>query len=76
MISYKPFWETLQKRGLTQYRLKKEFNNFNNDVLDKLRHDKPLNLTTIDDICIALDCDIEDIVKIEKPVKSDDLEQK
>ena len=31
-------------------------------IIDKLRHNKPLNTTTINDLCRILSCKVEDIL--------------
>ncbi len=63
MISYKPFWRTLEKRNLNQYVLCEQYE-ISRSLLDKLRHDKDVRLSTIDRLCEILDCSIEDIVEI------------
>lgn len=60
MICYSPFWATLRKSGETTYTLIKN-HNISSSTIDKLRKDKPLNTTTINDLCHALHCRIEDI---------------
>ncbi len=62
MISYEPFWETLKKKGISQYKLLKSYG-FNNGTLDVLRHNKGLNTSTIDNICRSLNCNVEDVMK-------------
>ena len=62
MITYMPFWKTLEKSGESTYTL---FNSYgiSSDTLHKLRHNKPINTTTIDDLCTILNCRIEDIAE-------------
>lgn len=61
MISYRPFWETLKISNETTYTL---INNHHvsSAIIDKLRKDKPMNTTTINDLCRILNCDICDIM--------------
>lgn len=61
MIKYTPFWETLEKSNETTYTLTK-YHKISTSTLDKLRHNKPLNTTTLNDLCRILNCKIEDIV--------------
>ena len=61
MIDYQPFWETLQKSEETTYTLIKK-HHISSATIDKLRKNKPLNTTTLDDLCRILDCRIEDIL--------------
>ena len=61
MISYKPFYETLKKKGITTYKL---INNFgvSRSLIDRLKHNKPISTVTLNDLCGFLDCKIEDIL--------------
>lgn len=65
MIDYQPFWETLQKSEETTYTLIKK-HHISSATIDKLRKNKPLNTTTLDDLCSILDCKIEDILVYRK----------
>lgn len=62
MIIYTPFWATLKKSPETTYTL---INNHHvsSSTLDKLRKNKPLNTTTINDLCRILNCEVSDIMK-------------
>ena len=61
MISYRPFWATLQKSSESTYTLIKN-HHISSSTIDKLRKDKPLNTTTINDLCRILDCSVEQIM--------------
>lgn len=63
MISFQPFFETLKRRGISQYKLIHEYN-ISRGTLDAMRKNKSITLNTIVDFCIILDCDIQDIVQI------------
>ncbi|MFR7589844.1 MAG: helix-turn-helix domain-containing protein [Longibaculum sp.] len=63
MISFEPFFETLKRKGITQYTLIK-YHNVSRGTLDALRKNKSVTLNTILDLCLILDCDIQDVVKI------------
>ncbi len=65
MITYKPFYETLKKKGVSTYKL---INNFgvSRSLIDRLKHNKPISTQTIDDLCRFLDCSVEEILKYEK----------
>lgn len=62
MIVYSRFWETLRQSGETTYTL---INNhhISSSTIDKLRKNKPLNTTTINDLCRILDCTVESIMQ-------------
>lgn len=62
MISYRPFWKTLNASGETTYTLIKN-HRVSSSTIDKLRNNKPLNTTTINDLCRILDCEIEEIME-------------
>lgn len=62
MISYAPFWKTLQNSSETTYTLINR-HHISSAIIDKLRKDKPMNTTTLNDLCRILDCDIQDIVQ-------------
>ena len=62
MISYDPFWKTLQASGESTYTLIKN-HRISSSTIDKLRKNKPLNTTTINDLCRILGCQVEQIMK-------------
>ena len=62
MISYKPFWITLKNSKETTYTLINRYH-VSSATLDKLRKDKPINTTTINDLCRIFNCRIEDIAE-------------
>lgn len=64
IISYEPFWNTLQKKKITQYKLIRDYN-FSTGTLDALRKNKSITLNTLHDICSILECDISDVVKFD-----------
>ena len=62
MIVYTPFWETLKKSSETTYTLIKVYH-LSSSTIDKLRKNKPLNSTTINDLCRILNCKVSDIME-------------
>ncbi len=62
MIEYGPFWETLRSSSETTYTLINK-HHISSAIIDKLRKNKPLNTTTINDLCRILKCDISDIAR-------------
>ncbi|MBD5454473.1 MAG: helix-turn-helix transcriptional regulator [Lachnospiraceae bacterium] len=65
MFNYSPLWETMKKKGITQYQLIKEYH-FSTGTLDALRKNKSVTVSTLETLCILLDCEPNDILKIEK----------
>lgn len=62
MLVYTPFWETLRNSSETTYSLINR-HHISSSTIDKLRKNKPLNTTTLNDLCRILDCPIQDIVQ-------------
>ena len=62
MLIYTPFWETLARSNETTYTLIKN-HHISSSTIDKLRKNKPLTTTTLNDLCRILKCDIADIIR-------------
>ena len=62
MIDYSPFWETLKNSQETTYTLINT-HHISSAILDKLRKNKPMNTTTLNDLCRILNCRIQDILQ-------------
>ena len=62
MISYEPFWNTLKQKNISTYALTNDYN-ISNSLMDRIRHNGDLKLSTINKLCKVLDCEIGDIVK-------------
>ena len=62
MIKFDRLWKTMKKKGITQYDLYTH-HNVNRSVLDRLRHNKNIELNTIDKLCNILECNVEDIME-------------
>ncbi len=60
MISYAPFWDTLKDSKESTYTLINKYH-ISSATIDKLRKNKPITTTTINDLCIILECKIADI---------------
>ena len=63
MFDYSPLWETLERKGITQYQLIKEYN-FSTGTLDSLRKNNSVTVNTLETLCLILDCTPNDILKI------------
>lgn len=61
MICFRPFWDTLKNSGAHLYLIKNH--HISNATIDKLRKNKPVNTTTINDLCRILKCPVEAILK-------------
>ena len=62
MISYKPFWETLEKSNETQYTLIHN-HNISGTIIHRLKHNKNLQTDTIAKLCEIFNCDVSDIME-------------
>ncbi len=62
MICYNPFWQTLKESKETTYTLINK-HHISSATLDKLRKNKPMNTTTLNDLCIILGCKLSDIAE-------------
>ena len=62
MIDYSPFWETLKQSKETTYTLINK-HKLSSSTIDKLRKNKPLNTTTINDLCRILNCNVENVMR-------------
>ena len=61
MISYGPFYNTLKAKGLTTYKLIKDFG-ISRSLIDRIKHNKPISTVTLNDLCGILDCKVEDVL--------------
>lgn len=62
LINYEPFWNTLRSSSETTYTLINKYH-ISSATIDKLRKNKPLTTTTLNDLCRILDCSIQDILQ-------------
>ena len=61
MICYDRFWETLKQSPESTYTLIKN-HHISSSTIDKLRKNKPVTTTTVNDLCRILNCRVEDIL--------------
>ncbi len=62
MIVYDRLWKTMKEKGVSQYKLMKEYG-FSSGQLDRIRKGENVNLYTVDTLCRILDCAVEDIIE-------------
>lgn len=60
MISFDPLWDTMKRKGVSQYKLLKEYH-FSAGQLNRLRRNCNVNTYTLNQLCKILDCKIEDV---------------
>ncbi len=61
LISYKPFYETLLKKGITEYQLIYK-QGLSANTLHRMKHGEAISTRTLDTLCFILDCPVEDIL--------------
>ena len=61
MVVYTPFWNTLRSSGESTYTLIKN-HHISSSTIDKLRKNKPITTTTINDLCRIFGCNVENIM--------------
>ena len=62
MITYEPFWETIRTSKESTYTLIKN-HNISSATIDKLRKNKQLTTTTLNDLCQIFNCKLEEIAQ-------------
>lgn len=62
MILYDRLWDTMDKKGLSQYRLIKYYQ-FSSGQLDRLRKNEHVSTHTLEVLCMILGCEIQDLVE-------------
>ncbi len=69
MIVFDRLWKTMKERGLSQYKLIKEYK-ISTGQLDRLRKNENVNTYTLDQLCRILNCALRILPNIlisEKP---------
>lgn len=65
MIVYDRLWAQMKAKGISQYKLIKEFG-FSSGQLDRLRKNDNISTYTLSRLCEILDCPLEDIAEYKK----------
>ena len=64
MLDYSPLWETMERKGISQYRLLKS--GLDNKTLDALKKGNNITMLTLEKICAILDCSPNEVVRLIK----------
>ena len=67
MLDYSPLWATMERKGISQYRLLKS--GIDNKTLDALKKGNNITLLTLEKLCLILDCTPNDVVRFMNPPK-------
>ena len=62
MIGYRPFYDTLFKKGMTEYYLIYKLG-FSANTIHRIKHGEAISTKTLDALCYALDCGVDDIIE-------------
>ena len=62
MISYKPLYETMYKKDITEYALIYK-HGLSANTIYRIKQGKPITTKTLDVLCFILDCKISDIIE-------------
>lgn len=62
MISYKPFYKTLFRKGVTEYELIFK-HGLSANTLYRMKHGEAITTKTLDTLCFILDCPVQDILE-------------
>lgn len=65
MYDYTPFWETLKNSSETTYTLIHKYN-INSTTITRLRNNQSITMDSLDRICQALNCDLNEVVRIKR----------
>ena len=61
LIDYKPFYQTLLKKNVTEYQLINK-HGVSSNTIHRMKHGKAITTTTIDVLCFILNCSVCDII--------------
>lgn len=64
MLDYSPLWDTMQRKGISQYSLLKA--GVDNKTLDSIKKGKNITLLTLEKICTILNCTPNEVVQFVK----------
>ena len=62
MIVFDRLWATMKEKGVSQYKLIKEYK-ISTGQLDRLRKNENVNTYTLDQLCRILNCSLDDIAE-------------
>ncbi|MDY5587807.1 MAG: helix-turn-helix transcriptional regulator [Oscillospiraceae bacterium] len=62
MIVFDRLWTTMKEKGVSQYKLIKEYK-ISTGQLDRLRKNENVNTYTLDQLCRILNCSLDDIAE-------------
>lgn len=64
MISYEPLWTTMKEKEITKYSLIFHYG-ISSNTLRRINHGEPISSNTLNELCLILDCNVEDVLRFE-----------
>ena len=64
MISYEPLWATMKERKITKYQLIYHWG-ISSNTLRRMGHGEPINSNTLNELCLILNCKVEDVLRFD-----------
>ena len=61
MITYEPFWKTMEAKKISSYKLEKQYG-MSKSMIHKLKHNLNITLATVNELCKMFDCDLLDVI--------------
>ena len=65
MIRFDKLWETMEKKGFSTYNLREKYG-IDSKTVRRLRANDNMETKTLNKLCAALDCSLEDIAEYVK----------
>ena len=62
MISYRPFYQTLFRKGITEYALIFK-HGISENTIHRMKHGAAITTKTLDELCDILECPVSDILE-------------
>lgn len=74
MISFEPLFEYMRKNNISRYKLEKW--GLNHSTFESFKNDKSISLTTLNQLCVMLNCQPHEIIKFIKSKDSSSEDNK
>lgn len=65
LISYKPLFETMKRKNITEYNLIFK-QGLSANTIHRIKKGLPITTETLDTLCFILDCEVQDILEHDK----------
>jgi len=65
MIVFDKLWSTMEKKGISTYQLREKCG-IDSKTIRRLRANENIETKTLDKLCVALSCKLEDIAEYKK----------